>query len=82
VRASSKQAKVAEQSFHEQVSNLREQNERARLNLEADLLFRFDERWKSQLSLTQRRNAARYLIDNDTMIALCLSEALGRGVGR
>jgi hypothetical protein len=75
-RASSKQAEVAEQSFREQVRNLREQNARARLNLEADLLFRFDERWKSPLSLTQRRNAARYLIDNDIVIAPRLTDAM------
>jgi hypothetical protein len=75
-QASSKQAEVAEQSFREQVRNLREQNERARLNLEADLLVRFDERWKNQLSLIQRRNAARYLIDNDTVIAPRLNDAM------
>ena len=52
-----RQAQVTEQS-------LAEQNERARLNLIVDLLFRYVGRFESQFLLNRRRAAARYLLDN------------------
>jgi hypothetical protein len=51
------QAQLTEQS-------LTEQNERARLNLEFDLLTRMEDRFESSHFRNRRRLAARYLLDN------------------
>jgi hypothetical protein len=59
-----RQAQVTEQSLAEQRQFLREQNERARLNLSVDLLFRYSDRFESQLFLSRRRAAAKFLLDN------------------
>ena len=45
-------------------SHLGEQNERARLNMAVDLLFRYADRFENELFLRRRRAAARYLLDN------------------
>ena len=45
-------------------SHLGEQNQRARLNLEVDLLFRYADRFENELFLRRRRAAAKYLLDN------------------
>ena len=42
-----RQAQVTEQSLAEQRQFLLEQNERARLNLSVDLLFRYSDRFES-----------------------------------
>ena len=52
-----RQARLTEQS-------LTEQNERARLNLTVDLLFRYSERFQSPFLLRRRRAAAKYLLNN------------------
>ena len=52
-----RQARVTERS-------LTEQNERARLNLEFDLLIRMEDRFESPHFRSRRRAAARYLLDN------------------
>ncbi len=44
--------------------HLGEQNERARLNMAVDLLFRYADRFETELFLRRRRAAARYLLDN------------------
>jgi hypothetical protein len=51
------QAQVTERS-------LTEQNERARLALEYDLLTRLQDRFASPHLLSMRRSTARYLLDN------------------
>jgi hypothetical protein len=57
-------AALARRQLSEQRQFLREQNERARLNLAVDLLFRYSERFESPPFLGRRRAAARYLLDN------------------
>jgi hypothetical protein len=52
-----RQAQVTEQT-------LTEQNERARLNLEFDLLTKMADRFESSHFRSRRRAAARYLLDN------------------
>src|ERR671938_853876 len=52
-----RQAQVTEQT-------LTEQNERARLNLEFDLLTKMADRFESSHFRGRRRAAARYLLDN------------------
>jgi hypothetical protein len=59
-----RQADLTARSLAQTERSLAEQNERSRLHLEAEWLFKFDDRWKSPLSLTQRRSAAKYLIEN------------------
>jgi hypothetical protein len=44
--------------------HLGEQNERARLNMAVDLLFRCSDRFNSPFYLNRRRAAAEYLLDN------------------
>jgi hypothetical protein len=51
------QAQLTEQS-------LIEQNERARVNLEVDLLLRLEDRFVSSQLMDARRGAARYILDN------------------
>ena len=53
-----------EQSLAQTERSLAEQNERARLNLSVDLLFRYSDRFESQLFLSRRRAAAKYLLDS------------------
>jgi hypothetical protein len=55
-------AMLARRQLYEQRQFLREQNERARLNLTVDLLLRYVDRFESQHFLRRRRAAARYLI--------------------
>ena len=43
---------------------LGEQNERARLNMAVDLLFRYSDRRNSPFFLSRRRAAGKYLLDN------------------
>jgi hypothetical protein len=52
-----RQAQLTEQS-------LVEQNQRARLNRSTEILFRYSDRFESQLFLSRRRAAAKYLLDN------------------
>lgn len=58
------QIEIARHQVQATEHNLREQDERARLNLAVDLLFRHVDRFESQLFLSRRRAAARYLLDN------------------
>ncbi len=57
-------AMLARRQLDEQRQFLKEQNERARLNLTVDLLFRYSERFQSPFLLRRRRAAAKYLLDN------------------
>jgi hypothetical protein len=63
------------QSFQEQTEiarrqsqlterSLIDQNERSRLNLELDLLYRLRDRFESSYFLSRRRRAAKYATDN------------------
>jgi hypothetical protein len=63
-QASVRQARVAEQSLEEQIRAFREQNERARLSLEFDLLYRLYDRRGTPHFMGRRRAAAKYLLDN------------------
>jgi hypothetical protein len=62
--AARRQAQLTEQSLAQTERSLAEQNERARLNLTVDLLFRYSDCFESQLFLSRRRAAAKYLLDN------------------
>lgn len=55
---------LGRRQLDEQRQFLSEQNERARLTLTVDLLFRYAGRFESQFFLDRRRAAARYLLDN------------------
>jgi hypothetical protein len=61
-----RQGRVTEQSLREQLKIFQEQNERARLALEADMLLKFYERFQGKgLSLSEtRRSAAKHIKDN------------------
>ena len=59
-----RQAQVTERSLAQTERSLAEQNERARLNLEVDLLTRLGDRFEGPDFLSRRRAAAKYLIDN------------------
>jgi hypothetical protein len=59
-----RQAQIAEGSFAEQVQSLREQNDRARLTLEYDMMSRLIDRHLNPDWLSRRRAAAKYLLDN------------------
>src|SRR5215212_1186711 len=59
-----RQARIAEGSLAEQVRSLREQNERARLTLEYDMMSRLIDRHLNPDWLSRRRAAAKYLLDN------------------
>jgi hypothetical protein len=60
------QGRVTEQSLREQLKSFQEQNERARLSLEVDMLLKFFERFQGKgLSLSEtRRSAAKHIKDN------------------
>src|SRR5215208_7007052 len=57
-------ARTTEESVAEQTQSLREQNERARLTLEYDLLTRLDDRLATPYYLRTMREASMYLQDN------------------
>jgi len=61
-----RQGRVTEQSLREQLKSFEEQNERARLALEVDMLLKFFERFQGKgLSLSEtRRSAAKHIKDN------------------
>jgi hypothetical protein len=61
-----RQGRVTEQSLREQLKSFQEQNERARLALEVDMLLKFFERFQGKgLSLSEtRRSAAKHIKDN------------------
>jgi hypothetical protein len=56
-------AALARRQLDEQRLFLGEQNERARLTLEFDLLTRLEDRFESPRFLVRRRNAARHVMD-------------------
>jgi hypothetical protein len=73
---------ATEDSLAEQSQSLREQNERARLTLEYDLLTRLEDRIESPHFLRRRRAAAKYfldeaLVDDNVVIAERLTLAAG-----
>ena len=76
-----RQAQVTERSLAQTERSLAEQNERARLNLEVDLLTRLGDRFEGPHFLSRRRAAAKYLIENafvgDDMVEV---ERLNRAV--
>jgi hypothetical protein len=61
-----RQGRVTEQSLREQLKSFQEQNERARLSLEVDMLLKFYERFQGKgLSQSEtRRSAAKHIKDN------------------
>jgi hypothetical protein len=59
-----RQAQITERSLAQTERSLAEQNERARLTLEYDLLTRLADRFDSPHFLSRRREAANYLLDN------------------
>src|SRR5919107_3651283 len=59
-----RQAQMTERSLALTERSLPEQNERARLTLEYDLLTRATDRKETPYFLGRRREAARYLLDN------------------
>jgi hypothetical protein len=59
-----RQTQVSEQSFAQTERSLAEQNNRARLTLEYDLLTRAADRRETPYFLGRRREAARFLLDN------------------
>ena len=60
-RASHLEARIAEQSLHEQILSLREQTERARLSLEVDLMYKLDERFNSKRFHHYRIRSLRHI---------------------
>jgi hypothetical protein len=56
-----RQARVTERSLAHTERSFREQNERARLSLELDLILRLDERFTSHHLLASRRTAAKHI---------------------
>jgi len=63
-QVSERQAQLTEHSLAEQRQFLKEQNERARLNLEVDLLNRLEDRYGNQTFLSRRRALAKHYLDN------------------
>jgi hypothetical protein len=63
-QASSRQAIVAVQSLDEQIRSFREQNERARINLEVDLMYKLREQWASRPYQDYRRRSLQYVKEN------------------
>jgi hypothetical protein len=59
-----RQAQLTEKSVTQTERRLAEQNERARLTLEYELLTRLQDRYVSPYWLSRRREAAKYLLDN------------------
>ena len=59
-----RQAQMTERSLAQTERSLAEQNERARLMLEYDLLTRLQDRFASPHLLSMRRVTAKYLLDN------------------
>jgi hypothetical protein len=59
-----RQAQVTQQSLAQTERSLAEQNERSRLNLEADLLTRMRDRFESPHFMSRRRAAAKFLLEN------------------
>ena len=59
-----RQARVSERSLARTESTLAEQNERARLTLEYDLLTRMRERFESPQLRGSRRATAKYFLEN------------------
>ena len=61
---SERQAQITERSLAQTERSLAEQNERARLTLEYDLLSRMRERFESPQLRTSRRVTAKYFLEN------------------
>jgi hypothetical protein len=57
-------ARATEQSLAEQSQYLREQNERARINLEVDLMYRLQERFDSPLFQNYKKRSLTYVKEN------------------
>ncbi len=60
-RASSVQARVAERGLDEQIRSFREQNERALLSFEVDMMLKLEDHWHSPAVLERRTKAANYV---------------------
>jgi hypothetical protein len=61
---SRRQAELSEQNLASQRHALQEQNERARTNLEVDLMYKLGERWESQTFNNYRRDSIKFFLDN------------------
>ena len=59
--ASTRQAQYSRRLARAAERNVEEQNERARLSVEVDMLFRLDDRFNSQHLVNRRRRAANYI---------------------
>ena len=59
-----RQAQLTERSLAQTERNLTEQNERARLSFEQDMLSRLVDRFESPHFASRRRRAAKYILDN------------------
>jgi hypothetical protein len=63
-QVSERQAQATEQSLAQTERSIGEQNERARLTFEVDMISRMEERFDSPEFASRRRRAARYILDN------------------
>lgn len=63
-QSSRRLASAAERNVGEQIRSSREQNERARMSFEVDMLFRLQDRFEGPRLESSRRRAAKYLKDN------------------
>lgn len=57
-------ARATERSLDEQSQSLREQNERARINLETDLMYKLVEQWNSRTYQEYRRKSLQFVKEN------------------
>jgi hypothetical protein len=55
---------IAEEGLREQVDSLREQSERARLNLETDLMYKLRDRWESPQLRNYRMRSFTFVKEN------------------
>jgi hypothetical protein len=59
-----RQTQLAEEGLGEQRRSLEEQNERARLNLEADLMYKLRQQWTSRPYHDYRSKSLQYIKEN------------------
>ena len=57
-------ASAAERNVGEQMRSFKEQNERARISFEMDMLFRLEDRFHTQRLVNTRRRVANYIKEN------------------
>jgi hypothetical protein len=62
-----RQAELMEQSLIQQRESLEGQNERARLNLEVDVMYKLWKQWESRTYQSYRRQGMQYVLDHYLM---------------